>query len=71
MALGFVIVKLDEVTGDPAEYWDGSAFVADIDTADFIPTKPEARYVQGSTQAQDTSVDIVLREAESNIDLVP
>ncbi|RAM50395.1 MAG: hypothetical protein C6Y22_17520 [Hapalosiphonaceae cyanobacterium JJU2] len=71
MAAGFVVVTLDEVTGNPAEYWDGTQFQADIDLADFITTKTEARYVAGSNQAVRTEVDVVYKAAESDIILVP
>lgn len=71
MAQGFIVVTLDEATGNPLEYWDGTAFQPDIDVADFITTKPQARYVAGSNQAQRTDVDVVIKKAESNIDLVP
>lgn len=70
-AQGFIVVKLDNTTGNPTEFWDGTAFQADVNVADFIPTKPEARYVAGSNQAQDTSVDIVVKKAESTVTLVP
>lgn len=69
MALGFVVVKVDE-NNAPTEYWDGTSFQAEVDLSDFVATKPEARFLQGSLQAQDTSVDIVIRAAQTDIALV-
>ncbi|PHJ59448.1 hypothetical protein VF14_27080 [Nostoc linckia z18] len=69
MAAGFVVVTLDD-EGDPAEYWDGTAFQADVDLADFITTKTEARYVAGSNQAVRTDVDVVYKAATQDISLV-
>lgn len=69
MALGFIVVKVDE-NNVPTEFWNGTAFEAEIDVADFVATKPEARFLQGSLQAQDTSVDIVFKAAETNVTLV-
>ncbi len=71
MAAGFVVVTLDEATGDPAEYWDGTQFQADLDLADFIATKTEARYVAGSNQAVRTDVDIIYKPATVTISLTP
>jgi hypothetical protein len=70
MAQGFIVVQIND-QGTPTAYWNGTAFVEEIDSSDFMETKPEARYVQGSTQAADTSVDIVVKAAESNIELLP
>ncbi|NWF58121.1 MAG: hypothetical protein HXY43_02070 [Fischerella sp.] len=69
MAAGFIVVTLDQTTGDPDQYWDGTQFQPDIDLADFITTKAEARYVAGSNQAVRTDVDVVYKAAESNITL--
>jgi hypothetical protein len=71
MAQGFVVVTLDEATGLPAEFWDGTAFQADLDLADFIATKPEARYIAGSNQAVKTNVDVVIKAANVDITLAP
>ncbi|MEM7712022.1 MAG: hypothetical protein AAF349_00260 [Cyanobacteria bacterium P01_A01_bin.68] len=69
MAVGFIVVRLDD-TGTPDAYWDGTDFVASVDSSDFIETKPEARYIQGSTQAQSTEQDIVVRDAETTVTLL-
>lgn len=69
MAQGFIVTKLN-TDGNPVEYWNGTAFVSEIDSSDFIETKPEARYIQGSTQAQDTENDIAIRDAEVNVTLI-
>ncbi|MCF4968700.1 hypothetical protein [Nostoc sp. CMAA1605] len=76
MALGYIIGQKDE-TDTVVGYWDGTAFllIADnadaIDSADFIETVADARFVQGSIQAANTGFDVVKLEAESNITLVP
>jgi hypothetical protein len=71
MAQGFVVVTLDDATGLPVEFWDGTAFQTDLDLADFIATKPEARYIAGSNQAVRTDVDVVIKAANVDITLAP
>jgi hypothetical protein len=66
MAVGFVVVQLDD-NGAITGYWDGSVFVPDVDLAEFYATKPNARYVQGSTQSQAINTDIVIKNATQDI----
>lgn len=70
MAQGFVIVTLED-DGDLAEYWDGTSFQADLDLADVISTKPQARYIAGSNQAIRTDVDVVIKSVNVDVTLVP
>lgn len=70
MAQGFVVATLDD-DGDPVEFWDGTSFQVDLDLADVIATKPQARYVAGSNQAVRTDVDVVIKSVNVDVTLVP
>lgn len=47
---GFVLVSLDEQSGEIVEFWTGTTFDLDVSKAQFVMDKTEARTMAGRLQ---------------------
>ncbi|WP_016953535.1 hypothetical protein [Anabaena sp. PCC 7108] len=74
MAQGFIVVRKSG-TGTVDGYWDGTSFVDStepdaVDSSDFIENQTDARFIQGSVQAQNVNADVAYVAASSDITIV-
>ena len=63
MKEGFVVAELNEESGSPIGFWNGSVFVDSLNEAAFYPTKVDGKYAFGYAQAGYADKEISLLPA--------
>lgn len=60
---GFIVVEIDEATGDGISAWDGTVLQDQLGASTFYPIKENARFVAGTIQSQYPEKAIVIASA--------
>ncbi|MCL1474422.1 hypothetical protein [Argonema antarcticum] len=62
MAKGFVVAEIEESTGTPTGFWNGSVFV-ELESAVFYSNKPDSKYAFGYAQSGYPEKDVSILPA--------
>lgn len=66
---GYIIVGLNEETGEPEKFWNGIVFESTIEQSQFLTDKVAARKAVGDIQSKNSNLEVKLVPASLAIAL--
>jgi hypothetical protein len=69
MAEGYLVAELDDESGDPIGFWNGTQLIEDMQTSVLYPDRTSARLVLGSIQSMYPEKEMSLRPAAQVVEL--
>lgn len=66
---GYIVVEINEETGDAVAVWDGATLQEELGAATFYPLKENARFVAGTLQSQYPEREVTIAPARQTYTL--